>query len=106
LTQCSHYGNIKLRVISKRALREFREAHPASASPLAVWYSAIKHASLENPGELRAIFGSVDFVGKLVVFNVGGNKFRLIAGVDYQCQVVYVNHILTHKMYDEGTWKA
>ena len=50
--------------------------------------------------------GSVDFVGKLVVFNIGGNKFRLIAGIDYRSQVVYVKHILTHKVYDEGTWKA
>jgi mRNA interferase HigB len=95
-----------LRVISKRALREFWEAHPASVSSLAVWHGAIKHASPKNPGELRAIFGSVDFVGKLVVFNIGGNKFRLIAGVDYRCQVVYIKRILTHKMYDEGTWKA
>ena len=95
-----------MRVISKRVLREFWGAHPASASSLAVWIGAIKHASPKNPGELRAIFGSVDFVGKLVVFNIGGNKFRLIAGIDYRCQVVYVKHILTHKVYDEGTWKA
>ena len=51
------------------------------------------------------MFGSVDFVGKLAVFNIGGNKFRLIAGVDYRCQVVYVKHVLTHKAYDEGEWK-
>ena len=93
-------------MISKRALQEFREAHPASASPLAIWHGAIKHASPKNPGELRTIFGSVDFVGKLVVFNIGGNKFRLVASVDYRCQVVYIKHILTHKMYDEGKWKA
>jgi mRNA interferase HigB len=89
-------------VISKRALREFREAHPASASSLAGWHQAIKHTSPRTPAEIRAIFGSVDFVGAFAVFNIGGNKFRLIAGVDYRCQVVYIKHILTHKVYDEG----
>jgi mRNA interferase HigB len=54
---------------------------------------------------MRAIFGSVDFVREFSVFNIGGNKFRLIASVDYRCQVVYVKHVLTHKMCDEGKWK-
>lgn len=94
-----------MRVISKRALREFSEAQPASASSLASWYRAIKQASARNPSELRTIFGAVDFVKDVAVFNIGGNKFRLIAGVDYRSQVVYIKHILTHKMYDEGKWK-
>jgi len=47
----------------------------------------------------------VDFVGEFAVFNIGGNKLRFIAAVDYRCQVLYVKHILTHKMYDEGKWK-
>jgi mRNA interferase HigB len=92
-------------VISKRALREFWESHPASASSLAAWHDAIRHASPRNPAEMRAIFGSVDFVGEFAVFNIGGNKFRLIAGIDYRSQVVYVKHILTHKAYDKGKWK-
>jgi mRNA interferase HigB len=94
-----------LRLISKRRLREFWEQHPEALSPLLAWNGAIKHANPRNPSELRAVFGSVDFVGKLAVFNIGGNKFRLIAGVDYRCQVVYVKHVLTHKAYDEGKWK-
>jgi mRNA interferase HigB len=92
-------------VISKRALREFWEAHPAASSPLAGWHNAIKNASPGNPAEMRAIFGSVDFVGEFAVFDIGGNKFRLIASVDYRCRAVYVKHILTHKEYDEDKWK-
>jgi mRNA interferase HigB len=94
-----------LRLISKRALKEFWDAHPQAVSPLTAWKDAIQHASPHNPAELRAVFGSVDFVGELTVFNIGGNKFRLIAGVDYRCQIVYVKHILTHRKYDEGMWK-
>jgi mRNA interferase HigB len=95
-----------VRVISKRALREFWEAHPASASSLVVWHGAIKGVSPRNPAELRAVFGSVDFVGGFAVFNIGGNKFRLIAGIDYRCQTVYVKHVLTYKTYDGGKWKT
>lgn len=92
-------------MISKRTLREFWETHPASAASLAAWNRTIKHSMPRTPAEMRAIFGSVDFVGGLAVFDIGGNKFRLIASVDYRCQVVYVKHVLTHKTYDEGNWK-
>lgn len=95
-----------MRVISKRALREFWIAHPEAVSPLRAWKDGIKNSNARNPTELRAIFGSVDFVGEFTVFNIGGNKFRLIAGIDYRSQVVYVKHILTHKKYDEGKWKT
>ncbi|MGA2592530.1 MAG: type II toxin-antitoxin system HigB family toxin [Bryobacteraceae bacterium] len=54
------------------------------------------------PGALKADFGSADFVGDLTVFNVGGNKYRLIAFVHYRRQIVYIKHILTHEKYDEG----
>jgi mRNA interferase HigB len=92
-------------VISERALREFWETHPEADSPLMTWLTAVKHVSPRNPAELRAVFGSVDLVGVFAVFNIGGNKFHLIACVDYRCQVVYVKHVLTHKKYDEGKWK-
>jgi mRNA interferase HigB len=94
-----------VRLISKRALREFWEKHPEAASPLTAWNNAIKHSHPRTPAELRRTFGSVDFVADFAVFNIGGNKFRLIAGIDYRCQVVFVKHILTHKKYDEGVWK-
>ena len=94
-----------MRVISRRVLREFWETHPEAVSPLMAWFSTIQHASPRNPAELRGVFGSVDFVGGFAVFNIGGNKFRLIASVDYRFQVVYVKHILTHQKYDEGKWK-
>jgi mRNA interferase HigB len=94
-----------VRLISKRALKAFGETHPQAVSPLTAWNYAIQHARPQNPAELRAVFGSVDFVRDLAVFNIGGNKFRLIAGIDYRCQIVYIKHILTHKKYDEGKWK-
>jgi mRNA interferase HigB len=95
-----------VRLISKRTLRDFWATHPEAESPLTSWKDAIKHAKPRNTAELRAVFGSVDFVGEWTVFNIGGNKFRLIASVDYRGQVIYVKHILTHEKYDKGKWKA
>ena len=73
--------------------------------PLSHLTNAVRSARWKNPAALKLEFGSADFVGDLTVFNVGGNKFRLIAYVDYRRQIVYIKHILTHQQYDKGEWK-
>lgn len=55
--------------------------------------------------DLRQTFFSVDEVGELYVFNIGGNKWRLIATIAYSLQIVWVKHVLTHTEYDKGAWK-
>jgi len=69
------------------------------------WANVVKASSWANPAELKAVFGSADFVGDLTVFDIGGNKYRLIAFVDYRRQIVYIKSILTHQQYDLGDWK-
>ena len=54
---------------------------------------------------MRAMFNTADFVGELTVFDIGGNKYRLIAFVHYRRRAVYIKWILTHKEYDKGAWK-
>ena len=78
---------------------------PKAAEPLKHWANAVRAAGWKNPSTLKADFGSADFVGDLTVFNVGGNKYRLIVFVHYLRQIVYIKHILTHEEYDEGEWK-
>jgi mRNA interferase HigB len=94
-----------LRIIGQRRIREFRAQFPKAAEPLKHWANAVEAAAWNNPAALRAAFGSADFVGDLTVFNVGGNKYRLIAFVHYRRQIVFIKHILTHERYDEGKWK-
>ena len=55
--------------------------------------------------EVRADFLYADGVGAFTVFNIGGNKFRIITAIKYRWQIVYISHILTHAEYDEGKWK-
>jgi len=79
--------------------------HPSAAAPLRQWEQVIKKAVFQNTADLRLAFSSADFVGDKTVFNIGGNKFRLIAFVHYPRQIVFIKHILTHKNYDRGGWK-
>ena len=73
-----------MHVIARKRLLAFGRAHPQAVTPLDVWYRVMKQARFTNSAELKATFGSADPVGKgLVVFNIGGNKYRLIAYVRY-----------------------
>jgi len=66
---------------------------------------AVESAGWKNFGDVRQLFGGADQVGKFVVFNVAGNKYRLIVVIHYDRQRCYVRHIMTHKEYDLGKWK-
>jgi mRNA interferase HigB len=94
-----------VKLISNKALREFAEDHPLAEEPLQSWRHIIEHNTFQNYAELRQAFRSVDKVGEQYVFNVGGNKFRLIATIAYRIQTVWVKHVLTHAEYDKGAWK-
>ena len=61
----------------------------------------IEAAAWNNPGELKATFGSGSFLGDLTVFHIGGNKFRIVAFVHYRARIVYVKRIGTHEEYDK-----
>jgi mRNA interferase HigB len=99
-------GTWLLRIISKKHIREFVQRKLKSAAePLRHWANVVEESSWSNPAELKATFGMADFVGDLTVFNIGGNKYRLIAFVQFRRQIVYIKHILTHKEYDKGDWK-
>ncbi len=65
----------------------------------------MRKGQFESLTELRAIFAAADRVGKLTVFNIGGNKARLIAAIHYNRKRIYIRAILTHTEYDEGKWK-
>ena len=94
-----------MRVISHKAIREFSEKHPDAAHALTSWYLLTKKANWGSLPEVKALFPSADLVGRRTVFNIGGNKYRLITRIDYSGQQVFILYILTHKEYDKGDWK-
>ena len=94
-----------MHVISRKALREFWEKHPDCETSLSRWFKAVKNGEFSNFNDLRSAFPSADKVGDLIVFDIGGNKYRLITSVHFNRGKVYVRHVLTHSEYDRGKWK-
>ena len=97
----------QVRIITWRALREFGDRWPAAVAPLREWYKLTLNATWRRFVDVKDTFGQTDQVkvgsGQTVrVFNIGGNKFRLVAFVSYEKGKVYVLRVMTHKEYDRG----
>ncbi len=94
-----------MHVITRKRLNEFAEKYPETDNALADWYRLIKQNDFLSFAELRNMFSSADKIGKLTVFNIGGNKVRIIAAIHYNRKKVYIRALLTHKEYDAEKWK-
>jgi mRNA interferase HigB len=94
-----------MHIITRKRLNEFAEKHPTAKSGLAHWYRGLKRNNPSNFAEMRKMFPNADQVVGLTVFNIGGNKARLIAAIHYNRQKVYIRAVLTHGEYDAGKWK-
>ena len=92
-------------MISPKAIREFSKRHPDSKESLETWHSQTKRATWKSLPEMKQDFPSADLIGRRTVFNIGGNKYRLIARVNHKTQRVFILFILTHAEYDKGEWK-
>jgi mRNA interferase HigB len=94
-----------MHVIAKPALVEFWKGHPDPENPLRAWYRVMETEVFADFNDLRKTFASADYVGGLTVFNIGGNKYRLMASIHYNRRKVYIRAVLTHAQYDRGVWK-
>lgn len=89
-------------MIAKRTLRECWEQpnNQDAEEPLKAWHSEAKAANWKTPADVRALYGSASFVGDRVVFNIAGNKYRLVVQVRYDVQIVFIRFVGTHREYD------
>ncbi len=94
-----------MHIISRKALQEFWEKHPDSEMPLKTWFKIIKCSRYRSFSHLRETFKTADKVGHKIVFNIAGNKYRLITIVHFQYAKVYIRYIMTHREYDRGVWR-
>ncbi|MBN1313390.1 MAG: type II toxin-antitoxin system HigB family toxin [Anaerolineae bacterium] len=94
-----------MHVISRKALRQFWEHHPDSETALVRWFKIMQQTEFRSFNELRGVFSSADKVDDWIVFNIGGNKYRLITSIHFNRGKVYIRHVLTHAEYDKGDWK-
>jgi mRNA interferase HigB len=91
-----------VRIFNRSTLVAFWSEHPDSEHPLRLWFSVVERASWRGPSDIKAHFASASFVaGDRVIFNIRGNKYRLIAHVKYgPMYLVYMRFIGTHEDYD------
>lgn len=91
-----------MQVIARRTLKLFWEKHAAAETPLRAWFTTVSQARWHGPQDLKRQFGAtVDFVSdNRVIFDLGGNKYRLIAHVSYAYGRVLVKFVGTHAEYD------
>lgn len=90
-----------MHLISNRMLLDFASEHPDAYSPLQAWRRLIECSAFHSFADLRAAFNSVDRVRNFYVFNIGGNKYRVITAIHFNRQKLYVRHVFTHPQYDD-----
>ncbi len=90
-----------MRIIKRSRLTEFWTKHPRAKSSLRAWYAEAKKASWKHLVDARGTFNSVDEIGDRLVFNIGGNNFRLVVRVKYPVKLLFVRWFGTHAEYDK-----
>ena len=99
-----------MRIITRKRIREFAEQYPDAAEPLRKWYRLIREAEWQSLQDVRRVYPHADMVSvasgsTVTVFNICGNKYRLIAAIHYNRQRVYVLRLLRHADYSKDLWK-
>ena len=92
-----------MRIISKKTLKDFYEQklYKDSKNSLEAWHQEVLKANWDNPNEVKKQFGNASVVGdNRIVFNIHGNKYRLIVKINYYAQIIFIRFIGTHKQYD------
>lgn len=97
-------------MISLKLLREFWQHHPDAHEPLRLWYKTAVDATWLSLQGVRQTYPHADGVktsdgDTLTVFNISGNKYRLVARIRYDYQLINVRAVMTHQDYDRGKWK-
>lgn len=100
-----------MQVIKPAAVHLWARKHPTAASSLSAWLALVKAARFKNFAALRQVYRSADLVQvgsgrNVVVFNISGNNYRLIAAVHFNTQRVFTLHFMTHSEYSKNQWKG
>jgi mRNA interferase HigB len=94
-----------MEIISYGPIKRFIQKHPESKSGLNTWYKTAKNATWKNLSEVKNTYPHADLYGSCTIFNISGNKYRLVVKIDYQGQIILIKHIMTHAEYDKDKWK-
>ena len=91
--------------ISKRTLREEAEKYPDIKKQIESWYITVKKAEWQSLNDVQKVYRDAEAVGNFTVFNIKGNDYRLIVGINYATQKIFYKYLLTHAEYSKEKWK-
>jgi mRNA interferase HigB len=94
-----------MRVISRKRLREFCESHADACEALYAWYKVASRLDWQNLIDVQKSYPKAEAVGNFTVFNIKGNRYRLIVDIIYPNRRIYIKYVLTHAEYDKDNWK-
>lgn len=90
-----------MRIIAVRTLWDFWEREPRAEQPLKAWVAVVRHAAWTAPTDIKRSFNSADAIGNgRVVFDLGGNKYRIVARLYFRCRIIFIRFVGTHAEYD------
>ena len=90
-----------MRIIARRVLREFWEQHPDAEQSLRAWHRDVQGAVWNSPADIKRTYANASIVGQnRVIFNIRGNRYRLVAAINYAYQICYIRFVGTHQEYD------
>jgi mRNA interferase HigB len=91
-----------MRIISKKTLKDYWKREPATQAALEAWHAEAKKTDWSSPADIKASYGTASILkdGR-VVFNIGGNKYRLVVWINHPFCTIYIRFVGTHKEYDE-----
>ena len=94
---------VAVNVIAPRTLRAVWQRHPPAHEPLRIWLKLMQQTDFTNWAEIKETFPSADYLGneELVIFNIGGNKYRLIVDISFSQNRIFIKRIFTHAEYDK-----
>ncbi|MBD2089025.1 type II toxin-antitoxin system HigB family toxin [Microcoleus sp. FACHB-1515] len=94
-----------MRLISIRNLRNDASRYADAREQVETWFDKIKEANWQNLEDVRKVYKDAEAVGNFTVFNIKGNDYRLIVGIDYEFQTIYYKYFLTDADYSKNRWK-
>jgi mRNA interferase HigB len=89
-----------MQIWSRQLIKDFIKRYPLASAPLKRWEIIVEGVEWRKPADVKQTFSSASFVGATTVFNIGGNKWRLLSHIQYEDQVVVITGVVTHKEYD------
>ena len=94
-----------MELLGKKVFKKYSKRHAQARRLLEAWVRVVENTTWETPAEVLATFPSTDTYKKITIFDIGGDRYRLLAKIDYDSGILLVRELMTHEVYSKNRWK-